>query len=284
MTPDSPRQHLLRQALSQYDLDQLLGLLREQLSRPEPQTHSNLHPIFKQAQVDELDLLQPPEDFHTWLHAPLRHTRYGPGTAKPNTVIARLSTLRNLYEVLIDEGLLTNNPARDCPAPSAEHKAAPLPSPRQIARLLAEARETDPHLFAALTLIHQHAFQLTELLRLRWSALDFSRGELLRARTVTPLTGESLRALHPLLAQAGGPLHAPEQAERVFPYANDQDFRLELWKLCKQANLPLISPSDLRRASLRDHPQGPAEKGFSNPQAYKDALKYAGQVLRKERT
>lgn len=283
MPTDTSHQHQLREALHQYNLDAVLGLTRHQLKRPEAQAYSNLRPIFEQAQHDGLNLLDPPPHFHDWLQAPLRHTRSGPNTARANTVIARLTTLRTLYEILIDEGLLQHNPARGCPAPSKEHKATPLPSPHDIQRLLAEAHETDRTLYAALTLIYQHAFQVTELLALRWRNLDFSRGELRRARTVTPLGDTSLQALVPLLTAAGGPLNVQDSPDPVFPYPDADEFRHHVWTLSKRANLTPINPSDLRKASLRDHGRRPSEAGFSNADAYEEALKHARHIARKGR-
>ncbi|MEF2278388.1 hypothetical protein V3W47_08745 [Deinococcus sp. YIM 134068] len=90
-----------------------------------------------------------------------------------------------------------------------------------------------------------------------------------------------MQALQPLLTQAGGPLHAPEQAERVFSYTTPDDLRLQMWRTCKNANLPHISPSDLRKAALRDHLPAREGTGYSHPQAHKRALKYAQQVAEK---
>lgn len=281
MHPEDERALKLTQAFRHFELDPILGLIGDTLQRPRDQARSNLLPIFEHAQHDDLDLLHPPAHFHTWLHTPLLQARRRAGQVRPNTVITRLSTLIALYDRLIDEGVLTENPARGYPAPSAEHKDAPLPTPSDIQRLLAEARGQDHELFAALTLMYRHAFQLKELLALRWSALDFSRGELLRARTVSPLSPEAMQALQPLLAQAGGPLHASEQAERVLTYAGPDDIRLKMWRTCKNANLPHISPSELRKAALRDHPPAREGTGYSSPQAHRRALKYAQQVAEK---
>lgn len=265
----------LEQAFRTFNLEQVIGMLREELRRPIPQLRANLRPVFEAAQTEELDLLHPPADFHDWLQTPLRQIQTG-GVARANTIRARYATLKQLYDVLIDLELITDNPAHGCPMPPPEHSQAPLPSVTDVERLLAEAGARDEDLFAALTLVYQQAFQLTELLALRWSALDFSRAELMRARTVTALRPESLRALGPLLARAGGPLHAPAKGLRVFAFKNTDDLRLQLWKTCQAANLsPAVGPRELRLASLRDFPQAPPGSGFSNPQAYERALRHA---------
>lgn len=283
MHADDERALKLTRAFQTYNLHAVLDLLRTQLTRSYIQTRTNLRPIFEHAQHDHLNLLNPPSHFHAWLQKPLHANQRAATPAKPNTIIARLSTLTRLYDLLIDEGLLTTNPAHGYPAPSGEHKDNPLPDPQQIRRLLLHARESDPALYAALTLIYTHAFQIAELTRLRWNALDFSRGELLRARTVSPLHPEALQALDPLLRQAGGPLHTQDDPSPVFPYRTSDDLRLLLWRTCKNANLPSINPSDLRAAGLRDHPPVHDQAGFRNPQAYRRALKYAQQVTRKTR-
>ncbi|WP_229784864.1 hypothetical protein, partial [Deinococcus radiotolerans] len=41
--------------------------------------------------------------------------------------------------------------------------------------------------------------------------------------------------------------------------------------------------SALRRASLRDHPARMAASGFTNDQAYRRALRFAGKVVAKHR-
>ncbi|QFP75179.1 hypothetical protein [Deinococcus sp. AJ005] len=282
--PADERATKLEQAFHTFNLEQIIGMLREELHRPIPQLRANLRPIFEAAQTQEMNLLLPPADFHDWLQTPLRQIQTG-GEARANTIRARYATLKQLYDALIDLGVMDNNPAHGCPLPPPEHSQAPLPSTADIQRLLAEAGGTDEELFAALTLIYQQAFQLTELLALRWSALDFSRAELMRARTITALRAESLAALKPLLSRAGGPLHAPQKAQRVFSFKNADDVRLQLWKVCQAANLtPTIGPRELRLASLRDFPQAPPGSGFSNPQAYERALRHATTLTELKRS
>ncbi|WP_029476649.1 hypothetical protein [Deinococcus frigens] len=281
--PDDERAMKLVQAFRILNLEQVIGMLREELHRPVAQLRANLRPVFEAAQLQDLDLLRPPADFHAWLQTPFRVTQTG-GVARANTIRARYATLKQLYDVVIELGLISDNPAHGCPMPPPEHSQAPLPGVAEIERLLAEAGARDEELFAALTLIYQQAFQLTELLALRWSALDFSRAELMRARTVTALRPESLRALGPLLARAGGPLHAPVKGQRVFAFKNADDLRLQLWKTCQAVNLsPAAGPRELRLASLRDYPQAPPGSGFSNPQAYGRALRHATALAERKR-
>jgi len=279
MHPHDERALKLTRAFQTYNLDQITAMLGHALHRPAAQVRTNLRPVFTQAQTDKLNLLSPPADFHTWLQEPLRITLRGPGTARSNTVIARHGTLSRMYTVLMEEGLLTSNPAQGCPLPGSEFRLAPLPSAGEVRRLLAEARELNDVLYAALTLIYRHAFQITELLELRWTALDFSRGELLRARLVASIVPETLQALTPLLSRAGGPLHAEEQAERVFPFENPDALRLEFWKTCKRAGLSPFGPRELRLAGIRDHRLPPQQAGFSNPQAYARALRQAEALV-----
>lgn len=281
--PGDERAMKLAQAFRTFNLEQVIGMLREELHRPVPQLRANLRPVFEAAQAQEIDLLSPPADFHGWLQTPLRQIQTG-GEARANTIRARYATLKQLYDALIDLGVIDSNPAHGCPLPPPEHSQAPLPSAADIQRLLAEAGATDEELCAALTLVYQQAFQLTELLALRWSALDFSSAELMRARTITALHPESLKALQPLLSRAGGPLHASQKGQRVFAFKNADDLRLQLWKVCQAASLsPAIGPRELRLASLRDFPQAPPGSGFSNPQSYERALRHATALAERKR-
>lgn len=281
--PTDERALKLTQAFGTYNLEQIVGMTRGELHRPVAQLRANLRPVFEAAQAEGLDLLRPPADFHGWLQTPLRVTQTG-GVARANTIRARYATLKQLYDVLITLELLGSNPAHGCPVPPSEHSQAPLPGAGDIQRLLAEAQARDQELFAALTLIYRQAFQLTELLALRWSAVDFSRAQLMRARTVTTLHPASLSALTPLLSQAGGPLHAPERGQRIFAFKNADDLRLQLWKTSQAANLsPTTGPRELRLASLRDFPQAPPGAGFSNPQAHERALRHAASLARQHR-
>ncbi|WP_189075028.1 hypothetical protein [Deinococcus sedimenti] len=281
--PADERALKLTKAFRDYDLDTIASTLGvDALSRPLAQVHSNLKQVFAQAQVDEIDLLQPPANFHAWLAGPLATPNRGPGPLKINTLTARVVTLRVLYDALIQEGVLTTNPMTGYPNPGSEHASDPIPDRADITQLLATAKATSPDLFAALTLIDEHAFQVRELLSLRWSTYDPATGELLRARTVTTLSHGAQRALDPLLKEAGGPLYATEKALPIFPIT-PEDLRAQLWKACKVAEIPHIALSALRRASLRDHPARMASSGYSNDQAYRRALRLAGKVVDKHR-
>lgn len=281
--PADERALKLTKAFRAYDLDTIATTLGvEALSRPLAQIHSNLKQVFTQAQADEIDLLQPPANFHTWLAGPLSTPNRGPGPLKINTLTARVVTLRVLYEALITEGVLTTNPMTGYPNPGSEHASDPIPDREAIDKLLRTAKASSPELFAALILIDEHAFQVKELLSLKWSRYDPATGELLRARTVTTLSQGAQRALEPLLKEAGGPLYATEKALPIFPMS-PEDLRAQLWKACKVADIPHIPLSALRRASLRDHPARMAASGFSNDQAYRRALRLAGKVVEKHR-
>ncbi|MFC4424813.1 hypothetical protein [Deinococcus navajonensis] len=283
MHPDDERALKLTRAFREYNLDQIAPMLGVQaLGRPLAQVHSNLKHVFEQGSKDEIDLLNPPAHFHDWLTGPLTTPTRGPGPLKPNTITSRVTTLRVLYDALITEGLLTTNPMTGYPSPGIEHASDPLPEREDIQRLLDSAKTADPVLFAALTLIYEHAFQVRELLGLKWPAYDPTTGELLRARTVTKLSEATQRALEPLLKAAGGPMYAPEQAGPLIPWSAEE-LRLQLWKACKVAEIAHIPLNVLRRASLRDHPARMAASGFSNDQAYRRALRLAGKVVEKHR-
>ncbi|GGL20630.1 hypothetical protein [Deinococcus radiotolerans] len=238
--PADERALKLSQAFREYDLDTIAATLGiEALSRPLAQVHSNLRQVFTHAQTDDIDLLQPPAHFHTWLAGPLSTPNRGPGPLKINTLTARVVTLRVFYDALITEGVLTTNPMTGYPNPGSEHASDPIPDREDIEQLLRTAKASRPDLFAALTLIDEHAFQVRELLGLKWSRYEPSTGELLRARIVTTLSKPAQLALEPLLKAAGGPLYATEQALPIFAMT-PEDLRTQLWKACKVADIPHI--------------------------------------------
>ncbi|MFB9994444.1 hypothetical protein ACFFLM_21035 [Deinococcus oregonensis] len=275
MNPQEERALILIQALRDADLERLTTTLHTAglLSRPLPQVRANLKAIFAQAQADHVNLLHPPADFQAWLYGPLHHHQHGKAVS-PNTVIARLSTLRSVYQALLREELIGRDPLRDFPAPPPVRSTDPLPSGAEIRQLLLHAGALDDVLCAALTLTYEHAMQARELIALRWGAFDSARGTLLRRRTLSVLSASAQAVLEPLLTRAGGPLHVPEQL-RIFPYDNLDALRLQTLKLCRAANVDFISPAVLRRCGLRDHDLTAQQAGFSDPQAYRLALEVA---------
>lgn len=265
----------LTRALRDYDLDGLIGLIKPQMAWPPKQLHANLRPIFNAASSDQINLLHPPADFQTWLQTPLRQTVRGPMTAKPNTINARTATLSALYNHLIDEGLLLTHPLRGLERTPVIRTPDPLPSPEEIARLLAEA-QADPALFAALTLIYHHGLQVTEILSLQWPAFHYDDGTLLRKKTATRLDQASYAALDRLLAGVGGPLAQPQH--RIFPYDTQDALRLRIFQTCRQAGLAFIHPVRLRKAALRDFVLSPDQAGFLSAQAFELAEKLAREL------
>lgn len=256
----------LTRALTDLDLDALVATLQAggNLTRPPAQTRANLKPILEQARTDHINLLRPPADFHAWLRTPLLSNARG-GVASNNTIIARTSTLRGLYTTLRRAGLISTDPLTDFQTPPAEHARDALPHRDDLTRLLLNA--TEPALHAALTLMYRHALQVTEVLSLRWGMYDHARGRLLRRRTVSTLDPLSIQALEPLLASAGGPMHAHDDAH-VFPYRTQDDLRLAIFRVCQGANLPFIGPSQIRRASLRDFPLAQTDAGYADPRSF----------------
>ncbi|KQR15452.1 hypothetical protein [Deinococcus sp. Leaf326] len=257
MHPDERALKLTR-ALQDHDLDTLLPLLEDVLRWPRKQLYSNLRPIFAAAQQDGVNLLRPPDDFQAWLQVPLRQTVRGPGTAKSNTIAARLSTLSRLYNTLMDEGLILRHPLRGLERPPPLLTPDPLPTQEDVVRLLRHA-EDDPALHAALTLIYHHAVQVPELLALRWPAFLHEDGTLLRRRTVTRLDEASSRALDRLLTSAGGPLSDPQG--RIFPYTHNDDLRARIFQVSRAAGVPFFNPAQLRKAALRDFVFTPDQAG-----------------------
>lgn len=275
---------VLTRAFSQYEVERIVPMLWGSLDNHRRHQYiTNLKPIFDQAREDGLNLLSPPPDFHAWLDAPLRTTLRGPNTAKANTISTRYYTLRTMYEHLIREDVITHNPALGYRVPPGERSSTPLPTAEEIGKLLAYLHRHDPVLFAAATLIHEHALQYTELERLTWSAFDFSQGLLLRNRTATRLSDRAIAAIQPLLTQAGGPLHTEDDSRKIFKFENRDAFRLPLWKACKNAGVANISHRELRLCGLRDHPQHPSDLGFVNGQAWERAKRHAAGLAQRLR-
>lgn len=279
MHPQDERQLKLTRALQEADLDTVLGILGPELRWPLKQLRSNLRLIFAAAERDHVSLLHPPADFVTWLQGPLHETVKGPGTAKANTVVARLSTISRLYELLMDEGVVIRQPLRGLVRPPGERKVEKVPPREDIERLLVHA-QPDPALFAALTLMYRHTFQVAEMLALRWSAFRHEDGTILRRRTLCQLDDASYAALDRLLAQAGGPLSNP--AGRIFPYENNDALRTRIFQVCREANLTFVNPAKLRKAGLRDIPLTPDQAGFIGDEAYALARELASRLTEED--
>lgn len=265
----------LTRALQNYDLDELIGAVKDHLAWPSKQLYANLRPIFSAAERDQINLLHPPSDFQAWLQLPLRETNRGPMTAKSNTINARTATLAGLYNHLMDEGLILTHPLRGFERAPIIRTPDPLPPAADIQTLLAQAH-SDHALHAALTLIYHHGVQVTEILSLKWPAFQYDDGTLLRKKTVTTLDQDSYRALDRLLAEAGGPLAEPQH--RIFPYDSQDALRLRIFQTCRAAHLPFINPVRLRKAALRDFVQTPNQAGFLSDQAFDLAKRLANTL------
>lgn len=248
----------LTRALQQADLDELLPLVRAELSVPLNQAYTLLRLIFERAAQEHVNLLHPPEDFHVWLMEAASVNLNG-GEAKPNTVRLRLSIMSKIYAYLVEQELLLKHPLQHLKRPPNERKTTPLLPREDVQRLHLHAAQ-DPALHAALMLIDQHAFRVRELLQLQWEDFDPATGMTLRPHSLTRLSDQALRALHPLHAQAGGTF----ARGRVFPYKIERDLRSALHLACRQANVTYTPPGDLRRIALRDHPLTTQQAGFTS--------------------
>lgn len=271
----------LVRALREYNLEQIVAILQPHLGLPHADLRNRLRPIFEQASLDQLDLLQPPGDFHHWLQPALLVNYKGSTPAKPNTILARLSTLSSMYAYLIQLGLLRENPLQGMTRPAAHLQEAALPTSEQLRVLI---RQTgDLHTRIAQQLMYRLAFQVKELHALAWEHLDLPREEVLRAAGSAPLSasalhddGELLRDLHELAAKNGGPLHAQGF---VLPYRRADELNSALWRAWQKAlpDHPYPGPRLMRKAALRDHsPQlTPYQLGFLNVKSYALALQVA---------
>ena len=87
-------------------------------------------------------------------------------------------------------------------------------------------------------------------------------GELLRKHTLTRLDDAALRALEQWRATQGGNLAAGHR--RIFGYSDIFKLRTKIFQLSRQAKVPMMPPSELRRASLRDFPHTARSAGFAD--------------------
>ncbi|MDP9765115.1 hypothetical protein [Deinococcus enclensis] len=258
-------------------LDVLLPLL--EIPGVQKVLRSNLKPVFEDAREDGIDLSRPPADMHVWLQKPLGRIGDELGAAKPNTYNARATALSRMYERLRALGAVTANPVDGLPRHARERATDPLPSRVELQRLHVHA--TDPHVRAALHLIDDLAFTMTDLLTLRWAQVDLSRERLLR-RTECRLPQASLQALHALARLDAAPLNPDAADQRVFPF-DDQQLRARLWQAFQTADVAWVPPSQLRMAALRDHglvvtaaPHLAAHQfGFTDVRAYQQAVDLA---------
>lgn len=261
----------LRKCMLKYDLTRLISLVASELSWPEKQIYSNLRFVFQAAQRDGINLLEPPPNFHDWLRAPLAQTRTG-AVAKPNTINARTATLSRLYHLLMDEGVISVDPLRNLKRVQSERNRDMLPNLEDITALIL-AVKSDATLYVAVRLMYHHAFQVVELLDLRWSAFEYDDGTILRKRTACKLDDLCYQAIDQLLSKFGGPLNkAHIQDEKILPYADAAELRTVLFQTCRAAHTRFIPPAKLRKASLRDFVLTPEQAGYTTQKAFEYAM------------
>ncbi|CAM3372584.1 hypothetical protein DEDE109153_13795 [Deinococcus deserti] len=261
-------------------LDSLLPLV--QLPGIQKVLRSNLKTTFEDARADNIDLSRPPADFHDWLLKPLGRIGDEQNAAKPNTYNARATSLSRLYERFRELGVVPANPLDGLPRHARESATDPLPSRAELQ--LVHAQTSDAHARAALLLIDDLAFTMTDLLTLQWQHVNLSRETLLR-RTECRIPSRSLSALHELARLDAAPLNPDALTQRVFPF-DERTLRARLWTAFQNAGVRWSTPSQLRMAALRDHGmaiaatpyQAAHQFGFTSPRAYQQALELARQL------
>lgn len=258
---DLPTTHTILKALHDHDLDRLLPLVADALPEPTHIVRSHVQAFFTPDDPDRVDLRHPSARLHDHLHAAAYTNRNGT-VAKPNSARKRLSLLSRIYTHLIDTGVLTTHPMHGMPRPISETRAAPLITRDAITHL---HRAAPQPLQAALILIDEHALRSRELTALTWAHVHVPTGTLSRTHAVTRLSDAALASLRALYFTAGGLLDDDTHLipGPVFPWRSEADLRGELFKVCQQAGLSYVTPGELRRASLRDHPHTTASAGFS---------------------
>ncbi|MBZ9749748.1 hypothetical protein K7W42_02595 [Deinococcus sp. HMF7604] len=193
-----------------------------------------------------------------------------------------------LYTYLLSVGVIAAHPMQSIQRPPKEFADLPATPRHQVERLHTYTRQQDDlaPLHAALVLIDEHAFKVTELLTLTWDHLNLTAYEVARAAGRGPLSQQAKDALMPLVIQAGGlltdeslGLQGIDTRRRLFPWGTEVALRAELMRACRGANVPYSSPGDLRRASLRDHPHTPETAGYA-PEDGQRQLERATQLAR----
>ncbi len=250
------RAHAIRTNLQHARLDELLPHIHERLPVSPGTAFTLLRLIFQHAQQDHIDLLHPPGDYHAWLLRTARLNHNGE-EARANTVRLRLSLLSSIYKEAVRHQVITTSPLMGLQRPPNERAGAPLITREQLTSLHAGTKR-DAALHAALVLIDEHAFRVRELLTMQWNDYDLATGAALRPQVSTRVSDTALAALTPLHRQAGGVFaHGP-----VLPYKQERDLRAALFQACRAADIPYASPSELRRASLRDHLHTTVSAGY----------------------
>lgn len=251
--------------LQDANLDALFPHIHPHLRLPHAHARKLLRPFFELARAEHRDLTTPAPDHHAFLLRAASVNADGTPAA-PNTIRARLSALSALYTHYSEQGLLNPHPMRGMPRPAKELRTTPPPDRDDIQKLHRAARRKDPALYVALTLIDQHALTLQEVLTLLWAHYDPERHTLARRYGPTALTNKAQNALHQLYINAGGLLHdtsALDTGRTIFPWKTEPDFRAALATACREALARYFTASDLRRASLRDHPHTPQTAGYA---------------------
>ncbi|MFC4638416.1 hypothetical protein [Deinococcus hohokamensis] len=264
MTDPFLDQALTLRALRQGDLDSLFPHVKDHLRIRSDHAWRLLSPFFDAARAEHRSLEGFDADFHEFLHRVAGQKRNG-DRAAPNTIRTRLGAMSALYTYLQDTGVLSAHPMRGIHRPAKTLRAAPAPDRSAVAQLHRQTRAT-PDLHAALILIDEHAMNVTELLSLTWGHLNLPRGELARRAGPTRLSPAAEAALKPLYEAQGGFMtddHAIDLRRRVFPWRQETELRAAIMQACRAAPLPYLSPAELRRAGLRDHPHTPESAGYA---------------------
>lgn len=268
------RKENLRQAMLNHNLNTVVALIGSELHWPDRQIISNLRFIFEAAKMDNLNLLEPPSNFHDWLRVPLSRTRRGT-PAKPNTVNARTATLSRLYNLLMDYEIIIINPLRRLERAPNERGIEVLPTVEAIEEFISAAK-SNSMLYVAARLIYHHAFQISDLLLLKWSAFYYDDGALLRRRTICKLDDASYQALDALLAKEGGPLNKHRiKHQAIINYPDASSLRSAFFQCCRDAHVRFIALSILRKASLRDFTFTPEQAGYTTQKALDYAIEGA---------
>lgn len=273
---DLEQAQALQKALAEYNCEAAVELLVLTRRTPRKNLYYRLNLIFAAAQTAGIDLARPTQEVADWLFTAALQTKAGERAASTNTQLSRLTLFSAMFETLRDHRLITTNPLRGMPRPSADLSQAPLPKAADLQHLIAQASSP---LDLTLVLLYELAFRVEDLNALRWEDIDWGRGRLLRVSGDCALPPTVRLALETAVAASGGPMFA--QGPVFDPAWRGEVLRAELWKLFLAHEVPYVSPSRVRYAGLRDFPDRFAQSGsagFRNISGHQRAMKFVQQI------
>lgn len=104
-------------------------------------------------------------------------------TKRPATVAGTLRVVRRLFNVALENGLVTVNPTQGIRMPRVPRTEFRLPTPDEVRRLLTQIQRQRPWMYPICVTLLFTGGRLGEILSLDWSQMDLASGQLRLVRT-----------------------------------------------------------------------------------------------------